>query len=217
MEQARQRLRQIPGSLHGGRPRRTDRPARARRRGFVLVAVLAVLLGGLGAATAAQLLGAGTSTRDAASVQAAAAGQQHAAVVRGLSAGAPPGSLTFTDVPVTADVPAPATDVVISGLAANGIPNVALNAYRVAAARIDAAMPSCGIDWSLLAGIGRVESNHGRFGGATLNADGTSTPQIIGPPLDGLHFAYIADTDRGQWDHDPRYDRAIGPMQFIPS
>ena len=28
--------------------------------------------------------------------------------------------------------------------------------------------PACGIDWSLLAGIGRVESNHGRFGGATL-------------------------------------------------
>ena len=44
--------------------------------------------------------------------------------------------------------------------------------------------PACGIDWSLLAGIGRVESNHGRFGGAILNADGTSTPRIIGPPLE---------------------------------
>jgi hypothetical protein len=120
-------------------------------------------------------------------------------------------------VPVAADVPAPATDVVVSGLAANGIPDVALNAYRVAAARIDTAMPSCGIDWSLLAGIGRVESNHGRFGGATLGGDGSSTPQIIGPALDGVHFAYVADTDRGVWDHDTRYDRAVGPMQFIPS
>ena len=58
---------------------------------------------------------------------------------------------------------------VISGLAANGIPTVALNAYRVAAARVDHADPGCGIDWALLAGIGREESNHGRFGGATLH------------------------------------------------
>jgi hypothetical protein len=94
---------------------------------------------------------------------------------------------------------------------------VALNAYRVAAARIGAALPACHLDWSLLAGIGRVESDHGRTGGATLGADGTSTPPVIGPALDGVHFAYVADTDRGVWDHDTRYDHAVGPMQFIPS
>ena len=27
----------------------------------------------------------------------------------------------------------------------------------------------------------------------------------------------ILDTDRGQLDHDPVYDKALGPMQFIPS
>ena len=172
---------------------------------------------GLGVATAAQLLGAGTSPRDAAGLNAAAADSQRPAVVRGLSSGAPPGALTFTDVPVAANPPAPADATVISGLAANGIPNVALNAYRVAAARIDAAMPGCGIDWSLIAGIGRVESNHGRFAGATLNSDGSSSPEIIGPALDGVNFAFIADTDHGLWDHDTRYDRAVGPMQFIPS
>jgi membrane-bound lytic murein transglycosylase B len=217
VEWARQRIQQVPGLVRGVRQQPAARTGMTRRRGFVLVAVLALLLGGLGAATAAQLLGSGTSTADAASVQAAAAEQQRTAVVRGLSAGAPPGSLTFTDVPVTANPPAPADAAVISGLAANGIPNVALNAYRVAAARMDSAMPGCGIDWSLIAGIGRVESNHGRFAGATLNTDGSSSPEIIGPALDGVNFAFIADTDHGQWDHDTRYDRAVGPMQFIPS
>jgi hypothetical protein len=113
--------------------------------------------------------------------------------------------------------PAPADPTAITGLAANGIPNAALNAYRVAADRIDAALPSCGIDWSLLAGIGRVESNHGRFAGAVLNPDGTSSPKIVGPALDGVQFAFIADTDNGRWDGDGIHDRAVGPMQFIPS
>jgi Transglycosylase SLT domain len=112
---------------------------------------------------------------------------------------------------------APATKGVISGLAANGIPNVALNAYRVAAARIANAQPSCGIDWALLAGIGREESDHGRFAGATLNADGTSTPRIIGIPLNGNGTEVITDSDGGGIDGDPLYDRAAGPMQFIPT
>ncbi|WP_220036014.1 lytic murein transglycosylase, partial [Modestobacter versicolor] len=93
---------------------------------------------------------------------------------------------------------------------------IGLNGYRVAATRMTATRPGCGLDWSLLAGIGRVESNHGRYGGAVLNDDGTSTPQIIGPPLDGVQFAFISDSDGGQWDGDRSYDRAVGPMQFIP-
>src|SRR5581483_9837717 len=40
---------------------------------------------------------------------------------------------------------APVNSAVISDLAANGIPTVALNAYRVAAARMAHAQPSCGI------------------------------------------------------------------------
>ena len=83
---------------------------------------------------------------------------------------------------------APVSHGVISGLAANGIPQVALNAYRVAAARMADVAAVCGIDWALLAGIGREESDHGRFGGAVLHADGVSTPTIIGPALDGKHW-----------------------------
>ena len=112
---------------------------------------------------------------------------------------------------------APATKQVITGLAANGIPNVALNAYRVAAARMAHDEPSCGIDWAMLAGIGREESDHGRFAGAVLNADGTSTPRIIGPALDGTHSDYIAAPANGYaLDGDAKYTHALGPMQFIP-
>ncbi|HZE49248.1 MAG TPA: hypothetical protein VE074_06760, partial [Jatrophihabitantaceae bacterium] len=74
----------------------------------------------------------------------------------------PPKAKALPDQPVHVKHPAPVTTPIISGLAANGIPTVALNAYRVAAARVGNTDPSCGIDWSLLAGIGRVESNHGR-------------------------------------------------------
>ncbi|HZC69237.1 MAG TPA: lytic transglycosylase domain-containing protein [Jatrophihabitans sp.] len=112
---------------------------------------------------------------------------------------------------------APVSHGVISGLAANGIPQIALNAYRVAAARMAHVAPGCGIDWALLAGIGREESDHGRFAGAVLHADGVSTPRIIGIPLNGSGTALIRDTDGASLDGDPVYDHAVGPMQFIPS
>ena len=109
------------------------------------------------------------------------------------------------------------TDETISSLAANGIPTVALNAYRVAAARMGSADPGCGIDWALLAGIGRVESDHGRYGGAVLHSDGTSTPRIIGPALNGHGTARIAAPADGKaLDGDAVYTHALGPMQFIP-
>ena len=129
----------------------------------------------------------------------------------------PPKAKALPDQPVHVKHPAPVTTPIISGLAANGIPTVALNAYRVAAARVANTDPSCGIDWSLLAGIGRVESNHGRFAGAVLNARGTSTPRIVGIALDGSRSAFIGDSDNGGLDGDTVYDRAVGPMQFIPS
>jgi hypothetical protein len=144
-------------------------------------------------------------------------GLTSAATISFLSSGAPTGSIILAGAPEQVGDQQPIAPSVISGLAANGIPNVALNAYRVAAARMGTAEPSCGIDWSLLAGIGRVETNHGRFRGAVLNSDGTSTPRIMGPPLDGVQFAFIRDTDGGSWDGDSTYDRAVGPMQFIPA
>jgi membrane-bound lytic murein transglycosylase B len=112
---------------------------------------------------------------------------------------------------------APTDRASITTLFRNGIPEVALNAYRVAAARVAHTDPSCGVDWALLAGIGREESDHGRFAGAVLHANGISTPRIIGIPLDGNGTALIWDTDHGVLDGDTVYDHAVGPMQFIPS
>jgi membrane-bound lytic murein transglycosylase B len=115
--------------------------------------------------------------------------------------------------------PTPAVPSVPSApqLAADGIPAVALDAYRKAAARVAATYPGCGLPWPLLAAIGRVESDHGRFAGSQLYTDGTDAPRVIGIPLNGHGTALIRDTDHGLLDGDTVYDRAVGPMQFIPS
>jgi hypothetical protein len=111
----------------------------------------------------------------------------------------------------------PAQDIATAASAA-GIPENALAAYQRAATVLAGADPACGLDWTLLAAIGRVESNHGRFGGNVLDASGVATPGIFGIPLDGTSgTALISDTDAGQYDGDPVFDRAVGPMQFIPT
>ncbi len=95
------------------------------------------------------------------------------------------------------------------------LPFVVLNAYLKAADRFGS---SCGIRWSALAGIGRTESNHGTFGGATVDRDGNETKPIYGIPLNGANgTTNVGDTDGGVLDGDSSTDRAMGPMQFIPS
>ncbi len=107
---------------------------------------------------------------------------------------------------------------VIKTLGESGIPDVAVRAYKQAEARLAVSDPGCGVPWSLLAAIGRVESDHGRFGGAQLRDDGSATRRIRGIPLDGRpNVALIRDSDGGALDGDTVYDRAVGPMQFIPS
>lgn len=99
----------------------------------------------------------------------------------------------------------------------SGIPMTALRAYVRAAETMRTADPSCGIPWYLLAAIGRVESNHGRFAGRQLLTSGLSSQPIIGLPLNGVGpVALISDSDNGLLDTDKVYDRAVGPMQFIP-
>lgn len=98
-----------------------------------------------------------------------------------------------------------------------GVPARALEAYAGAEVANAAQRPSCGLSWVTLAGIGRVESNHARFGGATLDAEGRASPPIRGPQLDGTAGnRTITDTDGGRLDGDTTHDRAAGPMQFIP-
>ena len=65
------------------------------------------------------------------------------------------------------------------------IPFVALNAYVIAARTLEIEDPQCQIHWSMLAGIGRIESFHGYFGNSTLDINGHTTEDIRGLPLDG--------------------------------
>lgn len=107
---------------------------------------------------------------------------------------------------------------IIGASSTSGIPAVALGAYQRAQTIINGADSACGISWQLIAAIGRVESDHGRYGGSQLGDDGAATPGIYGIPLDGTNnTARILDTDAGELDNDATYDRAVGPMQFIPS
>jgi membrane-bound lytic murein transglycosylase B len=73
---------------------------------------------------------------------------------------------------------------------------------------------------SAVVGAGRDHAgreHHGRAGGGFDGRGNTPRP-IRGPRLDGTSgFAAIKDSDGGRLDGDPQFDRAVGPMQFIPS
>lgn len=99
-----------------------------------------------------------------------------------------------------------------SEFALEDIPAPLLDQYRLAGR-------SCpGLPWTVLAGIGKVESNHGRFGGATMADNGDVQPPILGPVLDGSvpgTRAIPLPAGGSPWHGHPRFDRALGPMQFL--
>ncbi|WP_433871355.1 lytic murein transglycosylase [Saccharopolyspora sp. CA-218241] len=98
------------------------------------------------------------------------------------------------------------------------IPRAALQAYGFTQRTLERTDPSCGLSWTVLAGIGAVESSHGRHGGAKLDITGRPSQDIIGLPLDGSEgVKRIEDTDGGELDGDTVFDRAVGPLQFIPT
>ncbi|MEU3877130.1 MULTISPECIES: lytic murein transglycosylase [Streptomyces] len=102
-----------------------------------------------------------------------------------------------------------------TGGGSSDIPATALAAYKNAESLAKGLYPNCHIKWELIAGIGKVESEHAASYG--LQPDGSTTKPIRGPQLTGDKFALVKDTDGGAWDGDPVYDRAVGPTQFIPS
>ncbi|PXX68847.1 transglycosylase protein with SLT domain [Nocardia tenerifensis] len=90
-----------------------------------------------------------------------------------------------------------------------GIPEIVLAAYRNAELALESSTPDCGLSWSLLAGIGRIESGHAS--GGRTDAAGTTVTPIYGPALDGtLPGNEIIKAASGG------YVRAVGPMQFLP-
>ncbi|WP_087101042.1 bifunctional lytic transglycosylase/C40 family peptidase [Nocardiopsis sp. JB363] len=101
-----------------------------------------------------------------------------------------------------------------------GIPAPVLSAYVQAASRLESEYEQCqGLEWPVLAGVGKVESNH--VNGRKVSASGDVRPKMIGPSLDGSgaggNTTPHHDSDGGEWDGDTGYDRAVGPMQFIPT
>jgi hypothetical protein len=99
--------------------------------------------------------------------------------------------------------------------AAGDIPAAALAAYL----RWGDTCP--GLQWAVLAGIGKVESGHGSTGGASIQPDGETLPYILGPPLDGSGAggnttAIPAGRWAGMWGLSGPWQQALGPMQFLP-
>ena len=95
--------------------------------------------------------------------------------------------------------------------AASGVPAPAVRAYGTATLRTAAEDPSCHLGWTTLAGIGWVESQQGTIDGRRLRSDGRPDRDILGVELDGSgDVAAVPDQSGG-------YERALGPLQFIPS
>lgn len=101
-----------------------------------------------------------------------------------------------------------------SDIALDDIPPPALDAYIAAATECD------GLTWNVLAGIGKVESNHGRIFGGTIDTNGNVEPPIFGAALNGSGAGgnttpWPAGQWQGQWGLTGPWLRALGPMQFI--
>jgi len=114
---------------------------------------------------------------------------------------------------------AAAADWVSAASQQSGVSPTAVRAYGNAALQLAREQPACHLGWTTIAGIGGIESGHGTTDGTILLDDGTTSPLIIGPALDGSAgmAAIRSDAESVQWHGDPRWDHAVGPMQFIPS
>ncbi|ROR92273.1 lytic transglycosylase domain-containing protein [Nocardioides aurantiacus] len=129
-------------------------------------------------------------------------------------------STATTDVPLPDAVVVPAatgarswaSGAAPTGVAPDRLSSVVLDAYTRAAAL---APERCHLTVPLLAAIGQVES--GNLVGRAMDEGHRVTPALVGPRLDGGAFTAVADTDKGQLDGDRKFDRALGPLQFLPS
>ncbi|WP_306999094.1 C40 family peptidase [Amycolatopsis thermophila] len=65
------------------------------------------------------------------------------------------------------------------------IPERALIGYATGELTLREEDPGCHLSWVTLAGIGKASSDHGRFGGGSLDANGTLTKALGAVPLTG--------------------------------
>lgn len=88
--------------------------------------------------------------------------------------------------------------------AANEIPDEALVAYQRAASVMAKAAPECHLEWSLLAAIGRIASDHG----------GSDVAAVA---LVDAGRRAAPDTDGGTLDGDASHDLPVGPLRLLPA
>jgi hypothetical protein len=99
-----------------------------------------------------------------------------------------------------------------------GIPQVALEAYGYAEWVLQQTRSTCKLQWTTLAAIGKVTTEHGKLNGSSLDSSGKQRPALIGPALNGTGGnPKVNDTDGGALDGDQTWDHTIGPMQFVPT
>ncbi|MEU5263189.1 lytic murein transglycosylase [Amycolatopsis sp. NPDC021455] len=185
----------------------------------VVLAVLAVAGGGVWLVTRAATPEASPTTTEIPALQVKAADVRPGSVAPagGAVAGGADQQTTPQQARSRETGPATLAQWASQVAAVTGVPARALSAYGNAELAMRANQPNCRISWATLAGIGRIESNHGQYAGAVLGADGRPSKPIIGVPLDGSSGVQaIGDTDGGRYDGDAGVDRAVGPMQFIP-
>ena len=186
--------------------------SRAPLIGAALIPVVGALTVAAGANADHGALGAPTPSQSTTQSAATPSAQKDAEAQKKAPAPAQPVVATqkaTATPPPPPPLPASVTD--------GAVPQVAFEAYRKAADTMARDQPNCGIPWTLIAGIGKVESHHANEGDAT--PDGTLKNPIFGPMLDGSLAGnqVITDTDGGRLDGDSAHDRAVGPMQFIPA
>lgn len=98
-----------------------------------------------------------------------------------------------------------------------GVPGPALAAYAAAVSQVGAYAPGCsGLTWADLAAIAEVEST--QAAGHQVAADGTVTPPIYGPGLDGTNGNGLIPNTAADaaFDGPGPYARAVGPFQILP-
>lgn len=191
-------------------PRVFRRAHGPRRRTAIPRRALSVGAGGV--LVAAMVLGAATSSAQGGQTPTPAEAETLPVAAAGIVTGDPVPLLGFAPPPKrvveTAALPQfrIAADLPTGPL---GIPGIVLQAYKMAATRVDSEEPACKLPWFLLAGIGRIESNHAENG--SVDQYGTTINPILGPVLDGTLPGNEVVSD-GHGGHQ----RAIGPMQFMP-
>ncbi|MEV7127482.1 lytic murein transglycosylase [Streptomyces sp. NPDC093260] len=196
-------------------PARRARRLRARSRQGLRCA--AATVAAVAAVTASQAPVPPAEARSASDAPAAAGRPPQATEVPRTTPAPPPGDGVYhTELPPLPVAGRPSTArQALAARTESGIPVTVLRAYRAAERSVARTDPGCGLPWQLLAAIGKVESGQAR--GGAVDAQGTTLGRITGPALDGRGFALVKDTDDGRDDGDAVYDRAVGPMQFLPS